>query len=132
MRTKTVKRYYCEHCSKGMFKKPSMEAHELSCIRNPLRTCPVCQNRWDEGEAMKYVAILKKIETELEADVLKELSDECDHCPACILSAIVQFPQSEDPDEYHVFDFDYKKAKSEHDHEEMMTWGPGLGGTGFE
>ena len=44
MRTKTVTRHYCEHCAKGMFKKPSMERHEAACFRNPKRTCPTCNN----------------------------------------------------------------------------------------
>jgi hypothetical protein len=44
MRTKTVIRHYCDHCSKGFFKRPSAEAHEKVCFRNPNRVCPFCHN----------------------------------------------------------------------------------------
>lgn len=44
MRTKTVTRYYCEHCSKGFFQRPAAARHEGACFRNPARVCPYCLN----------------------------------------------------------------------------------------
>ena len=43
MRTKTVTRYFCDHCSKGMLRKDAMERHESVCYRNPERGCISCQ-----------------------------------------------------------------------------------------
>lgn len=128
MRTKTVKRYYCEHCSKGSFKIPSMVRHEMCCIKNPVRSCPLCENTWDDGEAEKYIAIVNQVWEKSEKEVLDELARACEHCPACILSALVQFPQSKNEEERHFFEFDYKVAKADWDREQTLSWGVGLGG----
>jgi len=42
MKTRTVKRHYCDYCSKGSFQRPSMERHELCCFKNPNQKCPIC------------------------------------------------------------------------------------------
>ena len=62
MRQKLVKRYYCDHCSKGGLKKPSMRMHEQGCTRNPNRVCYLCDQSHDykalcaEAKALSSVA----------------------------------------------------------------------------
>jgi len=38
--------YKCDHCSKKLFRKHAMEAHELSCSKNPknIRACFSCMH----------------------------------------------------------------------------------------
>lgn len=42
MRTKTVKRHWCDHCNKAGLSRVAMERHELHCTMNPARNCRVC------------------------------------------------------------------------------------------
>lgn len=42
MRTKTVKRHWCDHCNKAGLSRVAMERHEQHCTMNPARNCRVC------------------------------------------------------------------------------------------
>ncbi len=90
MRTKTVKRHYCDFCNKGMFRAKDMVRHELGCTKNPARTCYLCQN----STALKYVTLIRTlIEEYADADTslitdedLRRIRDATGDCPSCILS----------------------------------------------
>lgn len=75
MKTKTVKRYTCDYCSKGSFKRPTMVRHEIACFKNPNRMCPVCCNNplhkpdWD-SKGLKVSAVGAE-------------------CPTCLLALVV-------------------------------------------
>lgn len=101
MRTKLVKRYYCDFCSYGRLTRQSMIRHEGVCFRNTARVCACCEGSHDMPELVKL----------LKDGGLKELRDKVDGCPGCIMATIVQSRKrgkfSED-DEYYP-DFDYKK-----------------------
>lgn len=83
MRTKTVLRHYCDHCNRGMFKKAAMVKHESNCIRNPLRTCIVCDKH--DLKTTPMPELLAALEQTLDA-----LRTAAHGCPACMLAAIVQ------------------------------------------
>jgi hypothetical protein len=97
MRTKTVKRYYCDHCSKGGFKEPSMRQHELGCTRNPDRVCYLCEMRRNYRE-LTIQAKARSTPDKFSDDArtingakeLSELSDMVDGCPACLLAVLRQ------------------------------------------
>ena len=105
MRTKFVKRYFCDHCSKGLSRKPAMERHEESCIRNPQRYCGLCNDQ--PTDALPTIELIKH----LEAGGLEQLRKAADGCPACILAALVQYREA-NPDEGWI-DFDYRKERGE-------------------
>jgi hypothetical protein len=111
MTTKTVKRYYCDHCKKGGCSKPTMAKHEARCIKNPLRYCGFCE----KGEL--HPAPLPELVAELVAHGdIEALKKAADGCPACVLSAIVQSKvqrKPEDGDDGNWIQFDYKKEVAE-------------------
>lgn len=106
MRTKLVKRYYCDHCNRGSLTKPSMVAHEARCFRNPERKCDVC------------VGVCEHTQTELSAAFkgggLPLLREKANNCPACIIATLMQ---NFDGDCDNWIEFDYKKEKAEWDKE---------------
>jgi hypothetical protein len=86
MRTKKVTRYYCDHCGKGKFKRPDMEAHEQSCTRNLNRHCGLCNREW-----LAIAALAKEMVDRGEDDeCLLWLRNSCGHCPSCML-AVIQY-----------------------------------------
>lgn len=87
MRTKKVTRHYCDFCSKGSFKRPTMEKHESGCTLNPDRVCRVCTT------FNNLQAPLSDLLTALE-DGLAKLEEVSGKCPACMLAAIRQCPDS--------------------------------------
>ena len=107
MREKTVKRFYCDHCAKGGFKKPDMARHESSCTLNPKRVCYLCggsvdiagiieamKNRKDvrcqsEGDGSWNQSEPKSFETKSE-EARDWLMEQTDGCPACALSVLRQ------------------------------------------
>lgn len=123
MRTKTVKRYYCDHCNRGMFQQPAMASHELTCIANPHRVCFLCnapvdtfnipflaysmQSREDveleemeDGEATGF-HVCKSV------DAIQWLYSKVDGCPCCVLAVLKQ-------GKINAFGvFDYKKELEE-------------------
>ena len=42
MRTKTIKRHWCDHCNKAGLQAHAMARHEAHCTMNPARGCRVC------------------------------------------------------------------------------------------
>lgn len=77
MRSKTVQRFYCDHCNKGGFKRALMERHERTCFSNPKRQCPLCSNK-PEHKVREYSQIMVPVET-VEAE-----------CPHCLLAVLIQ------------------------------------------
>ncbi len=43
MRTKCVKRYYCDYCKQARFVASAMTKHEKRCTNNPHRVCGMCK-----------------------------------------------------------------------------------------
>jgi hypothetical protein len=79
MRTKRVTRYYCDHCSKGMFHIDRMRRHEPSCFRNPNRKCPMCKGEQDlTPERLQELEGLKEVETK------------GGECPWCLVAAVIR------------------------------------------
>lgn len=108
MRTKTVARHYCEHCSKGMFSRPSMEHHETICYRNPGRKCLRCDNQPE-------FAI-----TEERRKAILEDGEKCQtkegECPDCLMAMMIQF-NTQKPSNYKPEDefLRYNKEQFESD-----------------
>ena len=75
MKTRTVKRHYCDHCRKASFQRPSMERHEAACFKNPNRKCPVC---FDAEE--------HKPDWDSKTNTVSAIGAEC---PACLVSKVV-------------------------------------------
>ena len=106
MREKTVKRYYCDHCSKGGFRKPDMVQHELTCTRNPKRACWLCESGAGGFDYLAIATEMKKrsdvtfVDSESHAgasedchctsskDAIKWLMEQVVQCPACALSVL--------------------------------------------
>jgi hypothetical protein len=94
MRTKTVKRHYCEFCSKGMFRAADMTRHELGCTKNPMRICYLCQNA--DATSDELMALSQVLDKEYNDDPSNEIATEdlerirtaTGNCPACILSVL--------------------------------------------
>lgn len=119
MRTKKVTRHYCDFCSKGGFKIPTMQAHEAVCFSNPKRSCFMCENAMtDTGEYAKEFAKQHALTShensdpeDSPSDLTKEQVDEIrkavDNCPACILSVLKQSGV------FAFKHFDYKAEKAE-------------------
>jgi hypothetical protein len=42
MKTKLVKRYWCDFCNRAGLQERAMARHEQHCTMNPARTCRVC------------------------------------------------------------------------------------------
>jgi hypothetical protein len=121
MRSKTVTRYYCDYCSKGMFRKPDMARHEEGCTLNPKRTCYLCQNNSGECvEDLAALAVTLKDEYKgsesmnITAEDLHRIRNATEGCPSCILSILRQAG-------IYAFDvFDYKKELAEWRKEETI------------
>ena len=106
MREKTVKRYYCEHCGKGMFKKPSMFQHEVTCIANPKRACFLCNapcETFDYRDLARQMKLRNDVEqeqtpygdkTDFHVVTNKAAIDwaysKVDGCPCCVLAVFRQ------------------------------------------
>lgn len=102
MKTKHVLRYHCDHCGKGRLSKSCMVKHEIICVYNPTRQCPLC---WDLQLPSKPMPVLiEAIQTSMAK--LREVSE---GCPACILAAIIQSRDPYASKEENWVDFDYKK-----------------------
>lgn len=86
MRTKTVKRHYCDHCNRGGFNLKSMERHERACFRNPQRECPLCGNQ-EYHKARPYDEIHSPVESS------------GPECPYCLLAVLIQGNTGQDHQE---------------------------------
>lgn len=101
MRTKTVQRFYCDHCSKGMFRKADMAKHEITCIVNPSRACWLCESGTgtidykalaDEFKKQPGVDYDDKHDTYecKSTEAINWLYNKVDGCPACVLAVLKQ------------------------------------------
>lgn len=93
--------------------KPSMVRHETMCAYNPARVCPLCKAEREEQRPL--ADIIAALETGLDA-----ARDAANHCPACLLAAVVQSRRALeaagelDKGDPYVPDFKYK--------DELQTW----------
>lgn len=95
MRVLHVIRYYCDFCSRGYFKKQSMERHEKGCTANPDRVCGLCEYAeppLNQRSIAELVACLSgAISGDLRCDeAMAKLREISEGCPGCILAAIRQ------------------------------------------
>lgn len=104
MRQKLVKRYYCDHCNKGGLVRRSMELHEVICIKNPARHCPVCSGL-PSGENSEPPHAVSELIAAFDHGGLKELSDLAESCPACIVAALSQKRKACPESEWVEFDY---------------------------
>lgn len=113
MRTKTVKRHWCDFCNKAGMQAKVMANHEARCTLNPARSCRVCQlleggECEDKKPLADLIAMLPdpteflasscwserdspytKLTEEIDA-VIPAFRAAAGHCPACMLAAIRQ------------------------------------------
>ncbi len=96
MITKTVRRYYCEHCKKGGQTK-AMAKHELSCLKNPQRVCSMC--RTYELEQVPIPVLMAAA-----AESLGDLR-EATRCPACVLATWMRFTKANPAEDQDYYDY---------------------------
>lgn len=115
MRAKRVTRFYCDHCSRGMFQRPAMERHEITCFRNPNRKCCACEAQFDP--IMGPMAFVFENGTVKDGQVkLKSGS-----CPECMMAMVIRNNVGsgfEHDDWIHYSLEDFKKDKMERDRDE--------------
>lgn len=106
MREKLVKRFYCDHCGKGRFHRSAMKRHELACINNPARVCPLC------SECKLPQVPMTELIAAVDYTRLQPLREKANGCPACMLAAIVQSKQGcyADEDDRWI-PFNYKEER---------------------
>lgn len=96
MKTRQVKRHYCEFCGKGMFQIPAMQKHERHCTGNIERACRMCETECPEYSKIIHLAIdqisttgiAEAMESGEYENVLKFIREQVCECPACILTVI--------------------------------------------
>jgi hypothetical protein len=107
MKTKQVTRHYCDFCSKGSFKKPTMAAHEAKCFLNPARKCGMCEETHGATAYGEWVILLRDQaeDRQIGEGAVAWLRKVVDDCPACMLAVIQQA-------KVIAFDvFDYRKER---------------------
>lgn len=82
MHSKKVLRYYCDHCGKGLWKKPKALEHEDKCYYNPKnRCCGSCEHfEWYCNYYDKFlVKNMSQVDTEMgeNPDNYKLFGDYC-------------------------------------------------------
>jgi len=103
MKTRIVKRHYCDHCRRGGFQIPAMAKHESACTANPARVCRMCLMDGDIVQAPMPDLLVAATgldfcnPTKEQEDHLRETAN---NCPACILAALRQSG--------HGMNFDFK------------------------
>lgn len=110
MRTKLVKRHFCDFCNKGGMVAASMIEHEKTCLRNPDRECFLCQEGRQKPAPMKEL-----VDALFYGSRLEKVRSIASGCPACILATILNAKKDPRWDEegYEYFAFDYKTEKDE-------------------
>lgn len=113
MRTRTVKRYYCDHCKKAGLSRFHMEKHERGCTANPNRVCGMCQLVDGPNATLPELLDAARIG-------LTELRSTALGCPACMLAGIralrATFGKPSTWGEYHPLsdelrEWEFKKEK---------------------
>lgn len=77
-------RYSCDFCKKSGCSGGSMAKHERHCCSNPARVCRMCIAGGIGDEQRPMDDLIAALHISL--DALKDLAQ---HCPACILAAII-------------------------------------------
>ena len=101
-------RYYCDYCKKSSGR--SLADHEKHCTMNPARVCRFCKLLGETQRPLaELFAAIRSVPRE--GSVLTALGNVTGKCPACILAAIRQYPDT-------LFDesvtmFDYKAASKQ-------------------
>lgn len=89
MKKRKAWRYTCDFCKKSGCSGGAIANHERRCFRNPNRHCPMCE----VNGIAHLLPVFDGINDDNEDEKLKLLDTEADHCPACMLSAMMQGPQ---------------------------------------
>ncbi len=122
---KTVRKnvYYCDHCKKKGLSPSHMREHETKCTGNLDRQCNMCDQNQPDYAALveKYKSQMKLNETETADDEntyititveqkpdLDAIFDDCEGCPACVLTVLRGCGLCGPPWE---MDFSWKKEK---------------------
>jgi hypothetical protein len=122
-----VLRYYCDHCSKGMFRRHDMRQHEATCVHNPNRVCWACQEfELDPDPLPKLIEIARQIR--IENQDLSPLAKAAQDCPACMLAAIVQARKAVEPEDAVWVAFNYKERMQEQYQEKNERFEARVGG----
>lgn len=123
MRTKLVKRHFCDHCNKGGMVAASMIQHEKTCLRNPGRECFLCDEGRQKPAPMKDLIDAFFNGSGVHMAAVRAI---CCGCPACLLATILQakkdprwkkdgydepWVEGDPTPEHH--QFDYKKEKDD-------------------
>jgi hypothetical protein len=117
MTKRKVWRYYCEFCRKSGGSAGHMSTHEKHCTLNPNRSCRMCDSNTPIPNhllALKITSGLVKDPIKghhedresMSVEVLEQVRQSVDGCPACILAIIRQSNQFPD-------NWSYKKAAEE-------------------
>ena len=92
-------RYYCDFCKTSKGQKAAMIRHEKGCTANPDRQCGLCDLAGLHHDLTELTGFIDEtcegedqndLHGESVAEVLKELEDKTEQCPACTLAAIRQ------------------------------------------
>lgn len=109
MNVKVKKVYYCDFCKKHSLR--SLEKHERGCTANPDRECgwhPDSDKLSGTAGEMRPIVEWASSLTEVSVDVLDELRERTDGCPACMLN-VVRLSRH-DVYEWHKVGWDYVDA----------------------
>lgn len=110
MKTKTVKRHYCDHCGKGGQSAHCIRRHESTCVYNPDRVCPLCSEEHASGALLSTKETVATLIAEFRSGGVPALRQKADGCPACMLAAIVQARGKQKASEENWIEgFSYKK-----------------------
>lgn len=115
MRTKTVTRYFCDHCSKGMLRKDAMERHESVCYRNPERGCISCQR--------DPIHVIPAERFEVVKRGLVDCRPIKDECPRCFMALCIRHNVTKHPHflHYPIGQFKDDVAEFEGDRRDIIT-----------
>lgn len=115
MRTKTVTRYYCDHCSKGMLRKDAMERHESVCYRNPERGCISCQR--------DPIHVIPAERFEVVKRGLVDCRPIKDECPRCFMALCLRHNDARHPQflYYPLEQFKADAAEFENERRDIVT-----------
>jgi len=113
MITKMKHVYYCEHCGRHRLTPNSILKHEKGCTLNPNRSCGVCGLESMSDLLAKYKDSFVIDDHEWvsttwigEPLTLKDLRDDTEGCPVCMLAVIRQCNLNRSPGDF--MEFEYK------------------------
>lgn len=127
--------YYCDHCKKSGAHSGHMRDHEMRCLKNPKRSCPMCNNASESvrDEAINY---LNENYVAGSESAIRHVEKMLEHCPACTLSAILgtsmtdtvtDFDGNNERDVKLYVEYNYKEKSAaymaEKRAEESASWG---------